>query len=158
MVKIPTEPLLFDLYYGGASTTLDEVPVTEETPQFKDIYINNVVCHGAARAMFFNGLPEMNVSNVNINNVTIVANRGAEIVESDGVKLNNVRVIAAQGPNLILHNAKNIEIANFTGNEDELPKINISGKNSKTVNILGKYEVLVDESANDDEVKRFLEY
>jgi len=157
MVKIPTEPLLFDLFYGGASAALEDVPVTEETPQFKDIYISDVVCNGAARAMFFNGLPEMNVHNINISNVTISADRGAEIAESDGVKLNNLRIIAAQGPNLILRNAKNIEINGFAGNGSDQANVNISGKNTQNINIaksaIGKDDVSIGDLVDAMQVK-----
>ena len=167
MVKIPTEPLLFDLYYGGAAPGEESMnnagveeqmpPVTEATPQFKDIYISDVVCNGAARAMFFNGLPEMNVSNVNITNVTITADRGAIISESDGVKLNNLRVIAAQGANLILHNAKNIEINGFTANGSDKASVNISGKRTQNVHIaksaVGKDDIKIEPSVSAEQVK-----
>ncbi len=148
MANIPTEPLLFDLFYGGTSPvpegdepTKDKaiedimLAVTEETPQFKDIYITNVACNGAGRAMFFNGLPEMNVSNVQISNVNINADRGAEIAQSDGVKLHNVRVIAAKGPNLILRDAKNIMVDGFVTKNNEPAKVEISGRSSKNISI-----------------------
>ena len=170
MVKIPTEPLLFDLFYGGTSPVPDGdeperdaqmddqfLPVTEATPQFKDIYIRDIACHGAARAMFFNGLPEMNVNNINISNVTITAERGAEIAESDGVKLNNVRIIAAQGPNLILHHAKNIEIDGFSGNGDEQAKLSVTGSRTQNINIaksaVRKEDVNINASVDESQVK-----
>ncbi len=170
MVDIPTEPLLFDLFYGGTSPVPegDEpakdaeaeeqlMPVTEATPQFKDIYIRNVACNGAGRAMFFNGLPEMNVRNINISNVTITADRGAEIVESDGVKLHHLRVIAAKGPNLILRNAKNIEIDGLAGKGADRAKVSVSGKACKNINIaesaLGKEDVSIDKAADAGQVK-----
>ena len=158
MVKIPTEPLLFDLYYGGAPRREEQIPpVTEETPQFKNIYISDVVCNGSERAMFFNGLPEMNVSNINITNVTITANRGAEISESDGVKLNNLRVIAARGPNLILRNAKNIQIDGFAGTGSDKANVSVSGIRTQNINIaksaIGKDDVNIDQSVDAGQVK-----
>jgi polygalacturonase len=170
MVKIPAEPLLFDLYYGGTAPLPEDdepeieivadeqlMPVTEATPQFKDIYISNITCNGAGRAMFFNGLPEMNVRNINISNVTIAADRGAEITESDGVILNNVQVITTKGSNLILNNAKNIEIDGFTGNSNDQAKISISGKRSQNINItksaVAKEDVSVDNSVDASQIK-----
>ena len=161
MVKILYEPLLFDLFYTAAhpdtSSEQDVVPVTEKTPQFKNIYISNVTCNGAARAMFFNGLPEMNVRNINISNVTIAADHGAEIVESDSIKLNNLRVIAAKGPNLILRNAKNVEIDGLSGNDSDKVKVSVSGKKTRNINIvkndIGKEDVSIEESADTAQVK-----
>jgi hypothetical protein len=170
MVDIPTEPLLFDLFYGGASPVPegDEpgkdaeaenrlMPVTEATPAFRDIYIRDVVCHGAGRAMFFNGLPEMNVRNINISNVTITADRGAEIAESDGVKLHNLRVIAAKGPNLILRNARNIEVDGFAGKGAGQAKVSVSGKTSKNIQItksaVGKDDISIGKAADAGQVQ-----
>lgn len=59
----------------------------ETTSSFKDIYIKNIVCFYARRAMYFNGLPEMNTKNVDIENVIIKSEYGAELCESDGYAL-----------------------------------------------------------------------
>ena len=66
MTDIVTEPLLFDLFYGNMSAVdamkqqgnykePEPMPVDETTPEFRDIYIERVVCNGASRAMYFNG-------------------------------------------------------------------------------------------------------
>ncbi|MCU6167875.1 hypothetical protein KWH76_24015, partial [Enterobacter roggenkampii] len=78
MFDIATESFLFDLYYGGKSAVEsledgDTIPVTstilavdETTPAFKNIYVKNLVSRNARRAMFFNGLPEMKIENINV--------------------------------------------------------------------------------------------
>ena len=83
MIDIPHEALLFDLFYGGKGAgeeTEEELagrmkaaipPVTEETPAFRDIHISNITASNIGRAMFFNGLPEMPIRNVNIKDVVI---------------------------------------------------------------------------------------
>ncbi len=121
MADIPTEPLLFDLFYSGKSAmedleegtaTVQEVipPVTEETPAFRNIYIKNVKCRNARRAMYFNGLPEMKISNINVEDVIVTSQLGAELSHADGVKMNNIRIIQQEGPNMKLTNSKNIVI------------------------------------------------
>lgn len=121
MFDIITDSFLFDLYYGGksASESLadgDEtkpetsIPaVTEETPVFRNIHVKNLVSRNARRAMFFNGLPEMNITNINVENATISARFGAKLSESDGVSFKNVRITAEEGPALILDNVKNFK-------------------------------------------------
>jgi len=161
MVKILYEPLIFDLFYAAAHPDItsisDGVPVTEATPQFKDIYIDNVICVGASHAMFFNGLPEMNVSNINISNVMITSECGAEIAEVDGVKLNNLRIIPASGPNLILRNVKNIEIDGFAGNGSDKVKVSVSGIKTKNINIVKssveKEEIIIDKTVDETEIR-----
>lgn len=104
MFDIPTEAVIFNLYYGGLSAAeaqaagknkAEEIkpePVTEETPSFRNIYIEDVVCRGAGRAMFFNGLPEMPVRNINLKNVHITAKKPAEFKYCENIKQENVVV------------------------------------------------------------------
>ncbi len=120
MMDIPAEPLLFDLFYGGKSAmeakadgtdgiqTTPAVPVDETTPQFRNIDIKNVVCSGAGRAVFFNGLPEMNVKNISLENIFIQADNGAVISETDGVTLKNVQIVPKSGEPIVFKNTKNI--------------------------------------------------
>ena len=113
MINIPEEPLLFDLFYGkkGKATADQLPPVTEETPIFRNIHINNVVCRGSGRAMYFNGLPEMKISNVNITNTTILgAKSGIVINQADGVKIENCRIEPVKGSVIRLSDAQNIDI------------------------------------------------
>ena len=108
MKDIIADGILFDLFYGGkaatesagdeaASAKAVEIPVDETTPEFRDIYIENVYCNGARRAMLFNGLPEMPVSNINIKNCTITAGTGIDIRNSQDITLENVKCYPEQG-------------------------------------------------------------
>lgn len=122
MINIPNEALIFNLFYGGKgpgeagydSQTGAEIipPVTEETPCFKDIYIKNVTCNGAGRAVYFNGLPEMRISNINMENMIVTnANRGIELSQADGVSIKNVNVsLKNEGKNLKMQNVTNVTI------------------------------------------------
>ncbi|GHN02329.1 glycoside hydrolase [Cytophagales bacterium WSM2-2] len=137
MIDIPAEALLFDLYYGGNSPvptveekTIDKEklaamvpPVTEETPAFNNIFINNVMCKGAGRAVFLQGLPEMNLKNIKLNNVRIEADKGIEIVDADGIEMKNVFVSATKGPAVQMKNVKNTSFASFSSKADEGVKI-----------------------------------
>lgn len=124
MINIPNEPLLFDLFYGGKGAGEESEedllnrmktaipPVTEETPAFRNIHISNIVCRGSGRAMFFNGLPEMPISNVTVTNVVMTeATDGVVISQVDGVTLENVYVESAKGNNILnVKNAKNLTV------------------------------------------------
>ena len=125
MNNIMQDALLFDLFYGGksASEAVEEgtgeptdmmlKPVDETTPAFRDIHIKNIWCRGARRAMFFNGLPEMNVERVTVENARIYARGGAEICESTDVLLRDVTVVPEQGPALKLNNVKKFRAEEF---------------------------------------------
>lgn len=91
MTDIPGEALIFDMYYGikpGAPVP----PVTEETPSFRNIFINDVVCRSAGRAALFNGLPEMPMKNVVIENSRFRADKGFLLNNIDGLTMKNVTV------------------------------------------------------------------
>ena len=113
MTNIPEEPLLFDLFYGkkGKATADSVPPVSIETPQFRNIHISNVVCRGAGRAIYFNGLPEMKISNITLDNITILnASGGIVINHTDKVRMNNVIVEPAKGEVLTLSHATHVDI------------------------------------------------
>ncbi|MHB9055574.1 MAG: glycoside hydrolase family 28 protein [Paludibacteraceae bacterium] len=147
MNNIVTDSFLFDLYYGGksASEQLEEgkwnkieektLPVTEETPVFRNIFVNNIVSRNAYRAMYFNGLPEMKISNIQIENVFITAEYGAELINSNGVKFKNVHVEPVKGSALILKNVENFNAENFSNQENLKNPIEVSGQNSKNIKI-----------------------
>lgn len=141
MFDIATESFLFDLYYGGKSAsesledgdetpTDEQVPAVDETtPAFRNIYVKNLTSRNARRAMFFNGLPEMNITNINVENVTITATIGAEVVESKGIKFNNVNIIPKEGPAIMLKNVSDFELAGFRYPQTLKEAIKIRGKN-----------------------------
>lgn len=91
MTDIPGEALIFDLYYGLNHG--GPAPVTNETPEFRNIYINNVTCRQAGRIALFNGLPEMPMKNVVISNSIFRGNKGIELNHVDGLTLRNVSII-----------------------------------------------------------------
>ena len=82
MTGIVGEAILFDMYYAAVdpiplkgdkreAIKVELLPVTEETPVFKDFQISDVVCDGASKALFIRGLPELSISNIAINNLNI---------------------------------------------------------------------------------------
>lgn len=141
MFDIATESFLFDLYYGGKSAVEsledgDTIPVTstilavdETTPAFKNIYVKNLVSRNARRAMFFNGLPEMKIENINVEDVTITSIIGAELVESKGIHFKNVRINPKEGAALILKNVEDVYISGFEYPSTLKEVVNISGSN-----------------------------
>ena len=148
MCNIAQEALLFDLFYGGKSaseafaagedaepTDLALKPVDETTPAFRDIHISNVWCRGARRAMYFNGLPEMNVERVTVENARVYAQTGAQINESTSVLLRNVTVVPEKGPALMVNNVKDLTVENFTCPEGMECALTVTGSRNRNVQI-----------------------
>ncbi|MDR1810210.1 MAG: glycoside hydrolase family 28 protein [Prevotella sp.] len=148
MFDIVTDSFLFDLYYGGksASESLadgDVTPVTEnipevtvETPVFRNIFVKNLVSRNARRAMFFNGLPEMNISNINIENAFISAKLGAELSESKDINFSNVTIVTQQtGAALLLNNVKSIKVQGFSAPETLGAAVKITGSRNSNIQL-----------------------
>jgi polygalacturonase len=146
MFNIVTDSFLFDLFYGGKSgvktlgkgddnsVEVEKYEVNEKTPIFRNIFVRNLVSRNARRAMFFNGLPEMNIENIRIENAFITARYGAELSESKDIIFNNVTVIAGEGPSYIFNNVKNFKGMNLHFDKDKTEKI-ITIKGARTFNI-----------------------
>lgn len=115
MLDIPGDAINFNLYYGGKSP-LDETagngetnfpPVTEATPQFRDIHIENVICRGAQSAIVLQGLPEMPLRDIFLKNISITSQKGVFVTDADGIHFENVQVESKSGPQLNQVRVKN---------------------------------------------------
>jgi len=147
MVKIPTNAISFNLYYGGKSVSemladqdnnkaKEAVPeVTEETPQFKDISIRNISCKGAYQAIYLQGLPEMNLENVNLENLTMEAQNGLLCMDADGVTIKNLDLTASEYPAVTFYNAKNVSIEGLKISDSEEVLVSVNGEKTENVNI-----------------------
>jgi len=144
MVDIPSQAISFDLYYGGKSIaeTLAEggnkittkiVPVTEETPQFKNISIKNITINGAYQAVFLQGLPEMNLENIEISNLIVKAQNGFSIIDADKIKLNNIKLDIEKPTVFEIYNGKNISFENIEFNSTSPKAITIDGAASQNI-------------------------
>lgn len=109
MCNIPNEALLFDLFYGGkgageeteeelAARMNAEAPaVSDETPQFKNIYIENCTATNVKRCMYFNGLPEMKIENVQLRHIRMAGEEGALLRQTNGLYIEDVEILPQKG-------------------------------------------------------------
>lgn len=148
MKDIPTEAIRFNLYYdysapipedGNERTSpfLDRpsAPITEETPQFRDIEMENIFCRGAERALIMVGLPEMPVKNIKIDNLIISSNEGFLFVDTQDIELKNIRADIDKGSVIQCFNSKDMNFENFLKSNEVNTFITIDGKRSENINI-----------------------
>ncbi len=136
MTDIPAEAILFDMYYNGKEAAealknpeMQQLPVTAETPVFRRIFIQNVACRGATSAIHLQGLPEMNVQDVRIENSTFYTRRGFTCVEGDGIQLKNVLLqTTSSDPAIYVLNSRNLLLDN----------VQVKGKSIKALQVDGK--------------------
>lgn len=152
MFNILTDSFLFDLYYDGKSAVesladgdkamkKSVIPkVDETTPVFRNIFIKNVTSRNAWRAMFFNGLPEMKIDNINIENTTITSKYGAELHESKNISFKQVTILSNEGAAMSFKNVENVKVTDFkfTGGPSEAVKMEGQNKNINLPEVLRK--------------------
>ena len=147
MINIPAQAISFDLFYGGksASEAMDEgdvrveqaiQPVSEETPQFKNIFIREVNCKGAFQGIFMQGLPEMNLENIQLENLQMEADYGLICADANKIKIRNLTLVTRKLPVMDFKNSHNISIEGFKTLPGVAPVIHFSGP--KTENVLIK--------------------
>ena len=148
MKNIPGEAILFDMYYAAQDPIaltgekreppkVEMKPVTEETPQFRNIYIKNVVVNGAQKAIFVRGLPEMNVKNIVMEDMVMQAKEGLDMTEGSGISLKNVTLITEnKNPVMNIHNSQSIALTNVKYNDAEV-LLNVTGEKSKDIVLSG---------------------
>lgn len=145
MLDIPTNAISFNLYYGGMSVSemmeegkdanaKENIPeVSDETPQFKDISIRNIKVKGAYQAIYLQGLPEMNLENVVLENLVMEAENGLFCMDAEDISIKNLKLITSKFPALSFYNVKNVSVEGLEISESDQSQIFVDG--SKTENV-----------------------
>ena len=148
MINIPTQAISFNMYYGGLShseipaegrtavTKKEVIPqATEETPLFRNISIKNLTCKGANQAILLQGLPEMNLENIILENIDIEADNGLLCIDADSITIKGMRLITKNIPSLSFINSRNVVIDKLDVPNSKNPYIDIKGDKSKYITI-----------------------
>lgn len=149
MKDIPGDAILFDMYYAAVdpvpligderiAPTVKFLPVTEATPQFKDFYIKNVICIGAEKGIFMRGIPEMNIQNINLEDITIQSKIGIELMEATNINMKNVHLISDNtNPLIFIENSKQVNISGLRSDNDIVSLASISGERTAGISLSG---------------------
>ncbi len=148
MKDIPMEAIRFNMFYENKApipeddevqkplfSATPKVPVDEGTPVFRNIDIKNIICKGAGQAVLMQGLPEMPLTGVNLENISIACKKGVVFVEVDQIKFKNLDIRTTGNTSVVLFNSRNITIENpliYKENDDFLF---VSGSESKNISV-----------------------
>jgi polygalacturonase len=148
MKDIPTEALSFNLYYGGLAPAEDKpieekmkaqkvFEVNEATPSFRNIYLKNIFCDNAKDAIILQGLPEMPIKGIEIDNVVFNTERGISIYDADGIKITNAKIFSST-PVVKINQAVNVTLENITIKEGVDLFASLQGTRSGKIFFAGK--------------------
>lgn len=146
MRGIVTDAILFDMYYSGGAPDVEATkdltirkaePVTDRTPQFTDFFVKNVVCNGADRAIVINGLPEMSIKNMVLDNVSISSKRGVFLADAKGVQLNGCRIVPQSGAVVTIIQSSDVTIKGGTYPAATDVFLKVVGEKSENIRLVG---------------------
>ncbi len=141
MVDIVQEAIFFDMYYWVKSPQANEKtaipPVTEETPTFKDVYIENIRCNGANKGIFVRGIPEMPVQNIHMKNLVLKADIGAEFKDAKGIYVTNAEFIVGHKDKELVYieTSQDIVFNNISSNLTDGLLFNLNGANTSGISV-----------------------
>ncbi len=150
MSDIATEAIRFNMYYGGQAPIPEDgnnqqdlaaqrevVPVDEGTPQFRKIYCKNIICRGAAGAVLLQGLPEMPIREIELENIFISAKTGLICANAEQIKLSNVRILSEKLPVFSLYDSHNVAMQDISITQSEGVFMRLQGDKTKDIHLKG---------------------
>ena len=150
MKSITTEAIRFNMFYENQAPLPDEngeiqqsiinrpeVKISEETPCFRRIFIKNIICRGAGQAAILQGLPELALSQVELDSINISADKGLMCVDVEGVSLRNISISPEKGPAMAFYNSRQVFIRNADIVGGSEPFLTINGAKSRQIELQG---------------------
>ena len=144
MLDIATDAIRFNMFYGGRAPLPEDngdegeveplaEPVNEGTPSFRKIRIRNVLCCGANRAIWLQGLPEMPIQEVTLEDVQITSDQGVTCIDADHLRFKNVTIEPNKGHAFWLFNSRNILMDGVKTLVDPNQVIKLSGSKTRAI-------------------------
>lgn len=146
MKDIPTDAIGFNMYYGGeapteagdkAGASRPSMPVNEGTPQFRDIVLSRILCRGADRAVMLEGLPEMPIRGIVLDDVRISARTGLATVDADAITLRRVEITPRTGPVMALRDSRNVAVEGAAVAPGTEVFLRVDGESSSGIRVSG---------------------
>jgi polygalacturonase len=146
MRNIGGQAIFLDMYYFAKPPSIAEIyagrakdpvpPVTEATPQFRDIHISNVVCDGAEEGIFVRGLPEMNIRDIYLEDMVLKAAKGAELAEAQQVHLKDIRLVTSESdPVIYVENSSQLTFDHISYNPGAALLFSINGEKCSAIRV-----------------------
>jgi polygalacturonase len=105
MKNIQKEAVTLNLFYKKSTPE----PVSERTPQFRNIHISNITGN-AYQAATLIGLEEMPIRNVSFTDINLKTQKGFSISNSENIVLRNLQIDTETGASVFVEKSKIIEI------------------------------------------------
>jgi polygalacturonase len=108
MKNIKAQAIVLDMEYSKTQPEL----VSERTPKFRNIRLSNITAY-TKQAMYINGLDEMPVSEISLNDCVFETEIGITIRNGKDIELHNVRVNTKTGASLSVEKTERLTVNGF---------------------------------------------
>lgn len=156
MTSIPGDAINFNMYYSSNPSNdnfVETTTVSDRTPIFRNIHINNVVCIGADKAIVLEGLPEMPIEDISLDNVVISSKRGIDIFDGKNIKFSNITILPEEGSAFVIRDSQNVTVDKLLCLKAVETFLHASGEKTKAIEFtntdtsMSKIKLLTDENA-----------
>jgi len=103
MKNIREQAIVLDMAYSKTEAE----PLSDRTPRLRNIRLSNITAY-TKQAMYINGLAEMPVSEISLQDVVFEAETGIVIKNATDIEFRNVRVNTAKGAALQAENTERL--------------------------------------------------
>ena len=83
------------------------LPVNEGTPQFRHIFVENIVAKGAETGLLIRGLPEMPIHHIQLSHLDIESVQGYRVIEARDIVLKQAKFTETGAKKSELFHVKN---------------------------------------------------
>jgi DNA sulfur modification protein DndE len=130
------------MYYGDgdpedlAVAGVPAHPVTDRTPEFRDITIRNVTCTGARRAVLMNGLPELPLSGIVFDSLTITSRAGFQSTFARDLVLRDASFFVERGPVLSFRQSAEVTVTGLSYRPGGDLLLEVLGERSRAIRLV----------------------
>ncbi len=114
MEDVGTGIVVTSYYTMGGENNTALGPVSQRTPIIRNIAISNITISRAKSAIDIEGLPEMRIEDLHLNDIMATGTTGLFARDTDALELHHVQITASQGPAFTLDTSSNLLLDDVT--------------------------------------------
>lgn len=147
MKDIAGEAILFDMYYMAKDPVpldgekrempkIEVLPFNEGTPVFKKFFISDIVCDGAECALFIRGIPESQISQIQLSDLNMKTRYGISCTEANRVDFDRLNLIITEtDPVVYIQNSAELRFDHLQYKEGAKLLFGVNGNRSYNIQV-----------------------